>query len=274
MFLMIAWKVCALGKLCHSQKTIVRAGRPGPWETAHPPDLYQGNKARSPSLLFKRVLTLSQRRSGSPSPGQGGSHVWRSGASDPYKIQAKVLPEKFKRISGCYPRQLTLQERKAHDNELSALLAEGHPLNLRNESVHLRWKRLRKNFKGFQRILRSLLLGRDIWKTPWQTPGPKEGSTLGHAGWRCGAQGLGQELLPCRTTPRSQPFTEHRKKGLAFDPTFCAPSSPRPLVPREEVLGVLGPGERGLSFLRFQNGRKELPRSPPHELHPNSALPD
>lgn len=112
----------------------------------------------SPSVLFKRALTLSQRRSGSPSPGQGGSQAWRSDDSDPYKIQAKVLPEKFKRIPGCYPRQLTFQERKAHDNELSALLAERHPLNLRNESVYLRWKGLRKNFKGSQRILRPLLL--------------------------------------------------------------------------------------------------------------------
>lgn len=117
-----------MGKLCHSQETIVRVA---PGEMAHPPDLHRGNKARSPSVLFKRVLTLSQSRSGSPSPGQGGSHAWRSGTSDPYKLQAKVLPEKFKRIPGCYPRQLTFQERKAHDNELSALLAERHPFNLR-----------------------------------------------------------------------------------------------------------------------------------------------
>lgn len=102
---------------------------------------------------------------------------------------------------------------------------------------------------------------------------PRGIGVLGCAGWKCGVQGLGQELLPCRPIPRSQPLTEHRKERLAFDPTFWAPSSPYPLVPWAEVPGVSGPapGERErCPFPDSKTGGKNCPGVPPQRAE--SAL--
>ena len=54
------------------------------------------------------------------------SHTCGGVSSDTCNIQVKVLSGKFERGAGYCPRQLVLQERKAHDNELSVLLAERH----------------------------------------------------------------------------------------------------------------------------------------------------
>lgn len=61
---------------------------------------------------------------------------------------------------------------KAQNNALSALLAERRPHNLKNESAYLGPEILRKNLKGFQSILLSLLLPMDFWQTLGQEPPP------------------------------------------------------------------------------------------------------
>lgn len=165
--------------------------------------------------------------------------MWRSDTYDTYKIQAKVLSEKFKRITGCYPRQLVFHERKSHGNAMSALSADWHRHSLRDASAYLPPEILRKNSKGLQRILMSLMLPvghlADTREND-QTPRKQE-DWPGVAGGP-GSRTWGQELRPGQPHPQEAAPHWAQEEGAGFDPTLPpdrvllaqTPSSPHPLV--------------------------------------------
>lgn len=131
---------------------------------------------------------------------------------DIYKIQAKILSEKFEWVTDSYQSQFMSHESKIHGNRWRALLAERNLNNLRIEKEYIRWF-IGEELKHFQKNTYVLDVGNGTrgrslqrsWKNPLWDQIPKEevvcgchggGIQVQHRTWtRChlsGTRTLGQ----------------------------------------------------------------------------------
>lgn len=144
-------------------------------------------------------------------------------------------------------------------------MAKRHPVNLRNVSTYLSPKRLRKNLKGFQRILRPRLLPWGVSQRPTRMPDLSKQGHWAMLGGGPRSRPGGKSSRQVCPSPGDHPSLDVGRRP-AFHLAFRAPASPRLLIPREEVPGVPGmaPGNRALSSPTRQIAGEKLPRSPPY----------